>query len=73
MPPCTLSSAFFLFSAFEQSKGDSYLRDQRLQKPLHSQSADLQTLRVPFQQDGGRSAGHDYCKDEDKEEDIIWR
>lgn len=67
MPPCTLSSALFLFPAFKQNKRDSYLRDQWLQKPLHSQSADLQTLWVPFQQDGGRSAGHVYCEVEDKE------
>lgn len=35
-----------------------YLCDQGLQQPLHGQGADLQTLGVPFQQDGGRSGGH---------------
>lgn len=63
---CTLHSAF---SESEQSKCDPYLRDQRLQQPLHGQSADLQALRVPFQQDGRCSASHDDCENEEQEGD----
>lgn len=38
-----------------------YLRDQRLQKPLHSQGANFKTLGVPFQQDGGGGSRHGLC------------
>lgn len=38
-----------------------YLRDQGLQKPLHSQGANFKTLGVPFQQDGGGGGSHGLC------------
>lgn len=38
-----------------------YLRDEGLQKPLHGQGANLKTLGVPFQQDGGGGSRHGFC------------
>lgn len=38
-----------------------YLRDEGLQKPLHSQGANFKALGVPFQQDRGGGSRHGLC------------